>query len=162
MRRLPLGPVDVSRVAIAAGTCEATVRRWIHGIDGHRCQDAAIAAALDQLDLHPVRLDPRAAATLPPVAQVELPVDIAVDGRVDNPPASPRDDAGNCGQKHTRIVARNGTVFLMPPECVPPGNLDPVASIAAPPPPETPAPRCTSKSRCHVTILNENDEVIQP
>ena len=72
MRRLPLGPVDVSRVAIAAGTCEATVRRWIHGIDGHRCQDAAIAAALVRLDLHPARLDPMAAAELPPVAQVEL------------------------------------------------------------------------------------------
>ncbi len=72
MRRLPLGPADVLRVARAAGACEATVRRWLHGHDGHRCQDAAIAAALVRLDLHPARLDPMAAATLPPVAQVEL------------------------------------------------------------------------------------------
>ena len=72
MRRLPLGPADVLRVARAAGACEATVRRWLHGHDGHRCQDAAIVAALVRLDLHPARLDPRAAAALPPVAQVEL------------------------------------------------------------------------------------------
>ena len=104
MRRLPLGPADVLRVARAAGACEATVRRWLHGHDGHRCQDAAIVAALVRLDLHPARLDPMAAATLPPVAQVELPVDISVDGRVDNPPASPRDDAGNCGQSRDIIA----------------------------------------------------------
>ena len=98
MRRLPLGPVDVLRVAREAGCCEQTVRRWMRGVDGHRCQDRAIRTALDVLGLQPVR------GMLPPVAQLELPVDISVDGRVDNPPASPRDDAGNCGQSRDIIA----------------------------------------------------------
>ena len=62
MRRLPLTPYQVGCVVAASHhtVCVATVTRWLHGHDGHRAQDAAIVAALAQLDLHPVRRDPMA------------------------------------------------------------------------------------------------------
>jgi hypothetical protein len=40
-------------------------------------------------------------------------------------------------------------------------TLGQIASIPAPKPPAPPAPRCTSKSRCHVTILDEHGEEMQ-
>ena len=145
VRRLPLGPVDVSRVAIAAGTCEATVRRWIHGIDGHRCQDAAIAAALVRLDLHPARLDPMAAAELPPVAQLVLPA-------VEQIPSEP-------GRQPAKRLSRVSPTMGQPGEvrsC--PVGLD--DSIA--PTPTARAGRSAPIRRCRVTILDERGEVVTP
>ena len=79
MRRLPLTPAQVDAVAQGTPCAPATVRRWLHGYDGHRCQDAAIVAALARLDLHPTRLDP--------MARVDRETRQLVMTAVDTPPA---------------------------------------------------------------------------
>ena len=94
MRRLPLAPVDVQRVARAAPCCTASVVRWLHGVDGNAGTDKLIRAALLELDLHPTRLDPLARVDRE-TRQLVMP---AVDTPMDNPPASPRGDGGNGGQ----------------------------------------------------------------
>lgn len=169
MRRLPLGPVDVGRVATAAGVCEQTVRRWLHGIGGHQAQDRAIRAALDQLDLHPVRRDPMQRVDQE-TTQLLIPV---VDIAPDNPPATTRGESGNGGQfgagrqPHKRLSGESPNMgqpgdarFCLPglddstsptpgtpaersAPFMPPPTLDEVAELVAPyVRPAAPAQRC--------------------
>ena len=176
MRRLPLCPVDVQRVARAAPCCAASVVRWLHGVAGNAGTDKLIRAALLELDLHPVRQDPLAAVDRETAQLVMAVVAIAPA----NPPATPLDESGNGGQIPSvagrqppkRLVGdspnmgqpgefRSCPVGLddctSPTPTLPAGRSATFASIA---PPAPPVPRCTSKSRCRVTIIGPDGQVM--
>lgn len=77
--RLPLCPSEVAAVAKSAPCCHASVVRWLHGVDGNQGTDKLIRAALEELDLHPTRLDP--------MARVDRETRQLVMTAVDTPPA---------------------------------------------------------------------------
>ena len=87
--RLPLCPSEVAAVAKSAPCCHASVVRWLHGVDGNQGTDKLIRAALEELDLHPTRMDPMARVDRE-TRQLVMP---AVDTPPDNPPATPRGEA---------------------------------------------------------------------
>ena len=145
MRRLPLGPADVARVAESAPCCRASVVRWLHGVAGNPGIDKLIRAALLELDLHPARLDPM--ATLPPVAQLDLPVveSVLIPGR----------EAGGSSPPGGRAIGPHSSAARVP-------GPESVVSIAAPPPTGPRGGVCPSKSRCRVTVLMPDGSVAQP
>ena len=145
--RLAIAPADIARVSELAQVGESTVRRYrrIMG-DGvtpcyqlRRAQVAAIERAVAEVARETAQL------VLPVVEELKR--------------ETPAETIAAWQEWYQRAV---GDRFDHVENVEAALGREPVASIAAPPPPETPAPRCTSKSRCHVTILNENDEVIQP
>jgi len=146
--RLPLCPSEVAAVAKSAPCCHASVVRWLHGVDGNQGTDKLIRAALEELDLHPTRMDPMARVDRE-TRQLVMP---AVDTPPDNPPATPRGESGNGGQfgaghqPHKRLVGESPNMGQPGDARSCPVGLDDSMS----PTPTTPAGRSASIQRCRV------------
>jgi hypothetical protein len=115
-------------VAKSAPCCHASVVRWLHGVDGNQGTDKLIRAALEELDLHPTRMDPMA--------------------RVDRETR----ESGNGGQfgaghqPHKRLVGESPNMGQPGDARSCPVGLDDSMS----PTPTTPAGRSASIQRCRV------------
>ena len=175
MRRLPLCPVDVQRVARSAPCCAASVVRWLHGVDGNAGTDKLIRAALLELDLHPVRQDPLAAVDRE-TAQLECTgaefvaaAQAAIEPRSDEELADICAEFGAGHQPHKRLSGESPNMgqpgdarFCLPglddstsptpgtpaersAPFVPPPTLDEVAELVAP------YVRPARAKRCRVT-----------
>ena len=106
--RILIPAARVADVARISGASVATVKRYRRTLgDG--------SPRHGMLPLYETAIT-RAAQEIPENKQMEIPLD--------NSPE----------RKRTRITARNGTVFDLPPEFEPPGNPAPVASIPTPTP----------------------------
>ena len=106
--RIHIPAARVADVARISGASVATVKRYRRTLgDG--------SPRHGMLPLYEAAIT-RAAREMPEDKQMEIPLD--------NSPE----------RKRTRITARNGTVFDLPPEFEPPGNPEPVASIPTPTP----------------------------
>jgi hypothetical protein len=127
--RIPCPPDRVIEVAIAA-LCDArTVERYLAGLHMLRATEELITRAIREL---------------PEQAQMEIQVEIP--GRDVAGFSSAARAPGPESVVRTRITARDGTVFDLPPEFAPPGN-GLVASIPAPPPTESAQPGAEPKRR---------------
>ena len=171
--RLPIATRDIARVAELAQVCRAVVTRYRAGLPVHRSSQACIERAvgelpaLAQLDIPCTHTVAVLSSALPmPVASIpdppryvpdanipEVPACLLTLGQIASiPRAAPTDPRAPVGP------GGGETAQIEPVHTEKPNDFALAAVVVAGPRP----PRCTSKSRCHVTILDEFGEVVQP